>query len=305
MTVKARRARYSVLFWPSLYPTSAFLILFAGFLFVAGLVTALQYLSGTNERMLHARASERARSAAALKLSGVEKWQWQNDLSCIDRMSDCLPMRWSFRKNAQQSGYTLRLKAEQACAICHAAEFRHEKYYYVNFPGERNPVSFSVTPVINFSAAVLLAALASFMVLWMKYRRSRAGVVVAALEGSSAAPLLPGIRGAYFREISGDRVRWAGAAEDFADYLVMHAEWLKKNAATLRLVAVHVDLKTHAPLAIETMRGVFRLLAQTQRGQFLVQEPLLTQVAEKTINMRRLVFKNKSGASLKFISWEP
>ena len=168
----------------------------------------------------------------------------------------------------------------------------------------------------EIAALIIIATLAAASVVLLSIltaRRRRSGICVAAFECDRMAEksvqkfirqLATQRRLSYYGDAAANRVRIATTPEKFAKILAQSRAFLAKNRGSLRFAALHVDLEKNTLLPIEHLRGVFRFLARTPARMYLIQEQLVTLLGREFENERRLVFKNKSGALLKFVPWQ-
>lgn len=307
-----RKARYSILLWPSLYPKGIFLLVPLLAITLAGAAILLQWVSHQATRTQIERAEERTRSIVTSKLSGAQPWQWRSNLACEGVNKNCLKAQLFFRDPGVTTALKITAKAEPACAICHATEFKSGGNFFVVFSdiAAHEPQLISAVAIIIFSAT--LGFLFSLLIFLAMLKRRRNGIVVVALdvravEGVVDSQFMARIANdrklAYYAERSENRLRFAAAAEEFLPWMQKNMVVLEKNRTTMRLVAMQLDLGKNSTLPIEALRGIFRFLAQTPPGYYLIHEDLYPLQKRNSINMRRLVFKNKSGASLKFVAW--
>lgn len=307
------RGKFSVLLWPSLYSTRAILLTPLAFVFAAGLVSLAFHFARQGERALTARASERVSALVHLKLSGAESWQWRQAMSCKNQAADCLPVKFMFAEQMATDHYVEHRNAPEACRICHAKDIPVGGSFSAVFT-TLPPANQSRTGEIAVLIVIATLAVASIVFLSvLTVRRRRSGICVAAFECDRIAEksvqkfirqLATQRRLSYYGDAAAHRVRIATTPEKFAKILAQSRAFLEENRGSLRFAALHVDLEKNTLLPIEHLRGVFRFLARTPARTYLIQEQLATLLGQPFENERRLVFKNKSGALLKFVAWQ-
>ncbi|MBN8222742.1 MAG: hypothetical protein J0L53_17630 [Spirochaetes bacterium] len=316
MADAGRRGKFSLLFWPSLYSPRMIFGIAAGFAAAAGMTMLLFYIARQNDRQVLARASERVKTIMALKLSGADRWLWKRELTCESQKADCLRVEFSFEKPASPRIYVEKLFVPRPCRICHENTSENDLSFYAAFP------EIAVSPsgrLVEWLCVGVIGALGIFAVVYLvllgRRRRSR-GICVAAFEYDVAAPkavrdFIARLAGSRFKSYYGDamgyRARIATTPGRLAKILKTRSDFLEKNRGSLRFIAVHVDLKQNSILPIETLRSVLQFLARTPARTYLIHERLAELMASDgglLENGRRLVFKNKSGASVKFVPWQ-
>lgn len=313
--MSARRVRFSTLLWPSLYSYRRITILaIVAVLLILAIFLTLRAAFGVNPA-LTARLNERATSALQVKLAGVETWRWRQNFTCANGLPDCLRLTLRFGSTpGDDSHQSINIMAPPACAICHAEQLAQQRFVVASFP------DIPIRPANQFAAYAIVAALLSafayaFTRLTLRRRRERAaGICVAALRVKDGAP--PNVQrwisqalkspfSAYFVESEGDRVRWITTAEKFSLWLKAEAQSLEQHAPFVNLVALHGNLTQVPILPVELLRYAYRFLTLKEAPSYLLHQDLITNKGENAINRRRLVLKNKSGASLIFVVWEP
>lgn len=313
--MRARRMRYSTLLWPQLYSRLQILLLC---LLACAMVTAATitvYLLTQPDTATYTRAAERARSGLQMKLAGIDAWRWRQNFACQNMPDDCLKLKLQFGAAAADSGqHTIRLTSPEACAICHAGETAQFAQLHAVFPSL--PASSALLWPAQATAATLSALCIGLAFAFFQLRRRAqiAGNCVAALCIADAAPKI--VR-RWFRRLNRSpftasyvereelRMRWITTPEKFARWLEAEKQNLRKNRDYLKLVAIQGDADRVTALPIEMLRFVYRFLASPSPAPVIVDEKLIANKEEKVIYMRRLVAKNKSGASLRLIIWEP
>lgn len=306
-----RRGKFSILLWPSLYSLRAILSLQLAFVLLAGLAMLIFHISRIDERQLLSRASERTRAIMALKLSGVETWQWKRELKCDNAPRDCLKLKISFAP-ATTTAYTEKVAIAEPCRICHEKLSATNAAVYASF--EAIPAGIKSRPgewlALSLIAAAALGLLVYLLVL--RARRLKAGICVVAFEHDPTTEkevkiflktLFGSRRYAYYAETSPRRLRIATTPERFYAILNDFREILERNRGSLRAVALHADPRTGSIIPVETLRNAYQFLPHIPQRTYLVQEQVADEFGADYENGRRLVFKNKSGASLKFIPW--
>ncbi len=309
-----RRGKFSLLLWPSLYSLRAILLTPLAFAAIAGIIAWSFHTGRQDERQLISRASERIKAITTLKLSGVDAWQWKRALRCENHEPDCLAVKLSFIPNADTNVYSEKVSAPESCKICHEKELGGQGAFYATFttlpaPGKSRWIEF----FILVSCALMAAALVVWLLL-MRARRRESGICIVALEHDAAAGknvqnfirrLAVSRSLSYYAETLPNRIRIATTPEVFGKILIKNREFLETNRGSLRLTALLVELKQHTLIPIEILRSVFQFLTRTPARTYLIQEKLAARIGADDENGRRLVFKNKSGALVKFVPWEP
>lgn len=302
--MRGRRARYSTLLWPSLYPRGFIFSLPLICLSFGALICVILYLSRLDAYRLETRLSERVRGATAAKLSGLRPWQWKQFFDCQQQASDCLKLRLAFQKPAAENFESREVEASAACKICHEQRLQQSLKFYVDFyetPKAKHPfwIFYAILIVAGVSGIALMTHL-----LLIGRKRKKSGIIVGAINLIEASMVLTN-RDAYFSENDGSRIRFMTTPERFSVFLEDRAREFREKRSGLKLAAVTADLPQNGILPIELLRGVYQILKSTPHATFLIDERFFSAQDEKIINMRRLVFKNKSGGSLKFLAWEP
>lgn len=308
-----RRGKFSILLWPSLYSLRSILLLQLVFVLLAGFTILIFHISRQDERQLLGRAAERVRAIAALKLSGVETWQWKRELKCENSVPDCLKLKISFAP-AQTPAYTEKATIAEPCRICHEKAAATGTVFYASFEtipaGIRSRVGEWLT--LSLIAAVALGLLA--YLLRLRSQRLRSGICVVAFEHDPTTErevkkflkdLFSSRRYAYYAETAPRRLRIATTPQGLLRILTDFREILERNRGSLRAVALHADPRTCSVIPVDTLRAAYQFLAHVPQRTYLIQEPVAEEFGTDYENGRRLVFKNKSGASLKFIPWNP
>lgn len=307
------RGKFSVALWPSLYSPRAILLTPLAFAIAAGLVSLAFHFARQGEHALTARAAERVSALVHLKLSGAESWQWRQAMACKNQTQDCLPVKFIFADPATQDHYAERRTAPEACRICHAKDLSAGGSFTAVFT---TLPAITTNRTIEFAVLLVIALLAISTVVLLfllNGRRRRAGICVAAFACDKMADktvqkfirqLATSRRLSYYGDTASNRVRIATTPEKFREILSRNSAFLEKNRGSLRFAALHVDMEKNTLLPIEHLRGVFRFLARTPARTYLIQEQLVTLLGRDFENERRLVFKNKSGALLKFVPWQ-
>ncbi|AFM14340.1 hypothetical protein [Turneriella parva] len=310
----ARRVRYSTLLWPALYSPAKILALCLAAMLAALALTYAAHSLTQPDQALYTRASERARAALQMKLAGVDSWRWQQNFACLQMPDDCLKILLRFNQSeVKPAQHRLMLEAPKPCAICHLAELSHKAEVVAVFPElpAREAVWWPAITTFILSCACLLFCGLRFAAA--RRQGQNAGSCVAALKLLPGAPVearkwlkkqLRSLLSASYVEREELRLRWISPPEKFALWLESERQALTKFAAHLRLVAVHGSASEAAAIPIEMLRIVYRFLTLPSAAPRLIDEKLFTNKEEKIINMRRLVAKNKSGASLRFVVWE-
>ena len=310
----ARRVRYSTLFWPQFYsPLRIFFLAIAAICAGAILIFGIYFVTQP-DIAIYTRAAERARSAVQMKLAGIDSWRWRQNFACRQTPGDCIRVMLRFGETGiAEDQHRVALEVPEACAICHTKEMAEKPKVFAVFPEVRlaKPVLWpSITALALYLAA---SAIGFHLFMTSRSRRRLAGSCVAALKLSADAPaaaqkwlarLLRSPFSASYVEREGTRIRWITDPDKFALWLEREGPALNKFQVYLRLVAVHGDSRQAAALPIEMLRIVYRFLTMPDAAPVLIDEKLLTNKEEKLISMRRLVAKNKSGASLRFVVWE-
>lgn len=309
-----RRVRYSTLLWPELYSPLKIWLLAVCALSAMLCCTALTYLLTQPDQSVYDRAAERARAALQMKLTGVDEWRWRQNFACHNMPGDCLKLMLKFgapEKNMRQ--HWVILSAPEACAICHSGLTRRRESVYAVFPSLPVKVP-ALWPALTVAAVLTLLFLWAARAFMARRRKAKLqGICVAALCISRESP--PQLQ-RWFRRLNRSpfsasyaereelRMRWITNPEKFARMLAAERHILQQYGGFLRLVAVHGDTARATALPVEMLRIVYRFLTMPGSPPVLVDEKLRAYKEEKLINMRRLVAKNKSGASLRFIIWE-
>jgi len=287
------RGHYSTLLWPSLWPKSLLLVFpFAGL----GIGAILCLVISLKNSTLEGRLAERARAITQLKLSGVEVWQWKKNLEC----DDCIKARITFKKPEKTDTFISPTEAPKPCKICHAREAANSSIYYINF--------FETPPVRNtnwlYGVTLLTCIFLGIFASLLLYRLKKTRIVIAAINLIDVDIRLRR-RDAYYIEGDANRLRFATTYERFHAWLRDSKHEFRAKRAGLKLAAFSAEVKRASPLPIEALRGIYQVLKATPHATFLIDERLFAEAEANAINMRRLVFKSKSGASLKFVAWEP
>lgn len=309
-----RRVRFSTLLWPQFYSPLKIFLLGLAALFGTALIASSTFLATQPDESIYTRAAERARSALQLKLAGIDSWRWRQSFACRQMPGDCLKVLLRFGEAGIAEGeHRIALEPPTACAICHANEMLDKPRVFAVFPDLR-PLKVVFWPAMTALILCLTVCGIAFYFFLQTRRLGRAaGSCVAALKISPGAPAaaqkwLASLQrspfSASYVEREGTRIRWITEPHKFARWLERERPALNKFQTHLHLVAVHGDSKQTAALPIEMLRIVYRFLAMPDAAPVLIDEKLFTNKEEKLISMRRLVAKNKSGASLRFVVWE-
>lgn len=314
MAEASRRTKFSVLTWPSLYSLRAILLTPLVFALVVGLVMLVFYLSRQSERTLMSRASERVRAVMALKLSGAGVWQWKRELTCENQRGDCLRVEFSFSQPLASGVHSQIVTAPRACKVCHAKGSENDLTFYTTFP---DIPAGKLGRFTEWAILILLALAAIALVIYLlllRRRRLRSGVCIVAFEHDHEASeavrnfivkLAASHFSSYYGDIGRNRARIATTPEKLRAILSQNHAFLEANRGSLRSVALHVSLAEASLIPVEVLRAAFQFLARTPARTYLLQERLVDELGEDYENGRRLVFKNKSGASVKFVPWTP
>ncbi len=313
--MSARSVRYSTLLWPALWSRRRIVTFTSASLFLILTLSYLAHLGLKENATLKARTTERAAASLQLKLSGVEPWNWQQNFACTNGAPDCLRVSLHFAApNQNAARHKQEVIAPTACAICHAKELAHDKTVVVVFP---DIPAQGLNMWLAYALAVALFGIFIYVFsrLAMLRRHGRAaGICVAAVRTTDDAPaevtrwLAHSLRSpfaAYFTESEERRTRWITTTDKFTRWLASESHALMKHRKHLRLVALHGNLSQVPPLPVELLRYAYRFLSLKQSHEFLLHADLKPYKEESAINKRRLVLKNKSGASLIFVVWEP
>lgn len=307
-----RRGKFSILLWPSLYPLRAVFAIQLVFLALAGFALLIFHISRQDDRQLLSRASERIRSITALKLSGAEAWQWKRELNCENSEPGCLKLKISFTP-ANKSSYAEKVNLSEPCRICHEKAALSNPVFYASF--DQIPAVIENRTGEWLTLALIAAAALALLVylLLLRAKRLRSGICVVAFEHdpttdkevkSFLKSLFASRRYAYYAESTPRRLRIATTPGQLLRILTDFRDLLERNRGSLRAVALHADLRSSPVIPVDTLRTAFQFLRHIPQRSYLVQEQIAGEFGADYENGRRLVFKNKSGASLKFIPWE-
>jgi hypothetical protein len=308
-----RRGKFSLLLWPSLYSLGAILLTPLAFIIIAGIIALSFHTIRQDERQLVSRASERIKAIMALKLSGVESWQWKRALRCENHEPDCLALKLSFIHNVETNSYSEKIIAPESCKICHAKNLASQGSFSATFTSLPAAGKSRWIEITLLGACAIMAIALVVWLFILRSRRRQEGICIAAFEhdtvaGKAVKNFLRRLAGSrslsYYAETQPNRIRIATTPEVFGKILSQNREFLESNRGSLRLIALHIELKQHTLIPIEILRSVFQFLGRVPARTYLIQEKLLTRLDANYENGRRLVFKNKSGALLKFVPWE-
>jgi hypothetical protein len=306
----AKRARFSILLWPSLYPKFTLILPPIVAMLCALLLVTLMRLTEQSDQVKLARMRERANAMIALKLSGAEPWQWKRQFDC-QGMSDCLRAEMKFGDSADPKSMQIPFKTDAACKICHdPAKGIYKDKFQITFRGVSPIPNHSELTDMIFVGFALLGFAASATIWYLIRRRKIRGLCIVAMTTTTEVATLganfPALRqrDAYFAEYGLTRARWATSPEIFSRWLKKNSAYLKANVGQIHFVALHSTYNYSIGLPIELMRNSYQILARVKANESLVDETLIAQMREIPISVRRLVFKSKSDALMKFNVWE-